>query len=1332
EYKYTNSDTYLQLYGFNGFIVDNVKKEIWSVVYGDDYRTYLPFLFRLNWKYDDTKGRFIGSLSNIFNYPVVRDINTRSEWLNSGLHKTNILLLVFVKDTDTGEVKRTLMTLRDYENLGLSSTITIDGKTYLLEWEIPQVDEIENLVVDFTGSINFNAGEYITFQINDNDYLVNNTTLETYNVVVKQNGVLTRLLHENEPNRTVYTTSHSPSYARKILPSYNKQALEQYANLRYIDYYHEFYNNHLVLVYQTQFNNVFTNINVSSDWRYHVWNTVKFILPVPKVIKYNGVEYIVDLRDIKITDGYREVLWSVNHSKIGGRYIRNSNNQLNAFNTHLLPDLEKTSDFWYIEITDSFLYNYGFNYGKNIQEFYVFVKKKTLNDLLPLNLTILNHSPDAISNGIVKISLPFALPNTINVKNTANNQNLEFCMIDDGKFRDLKYSNVIYVKIPSISGSTQQSQSRHTMNLSGFVRSGIFDLSIVNNDNLTENQIIGYLSNWRASNNTSNFIHSGSNANINTYTNFGSIQITIENTQTQNATSYRNFFDFIYEVGKDDISQKFIALSNSLNNLRFNINGINFHLSPSDIVLAQNTSFNQPYFTLITIGNHTNYGINLNNNNGNYLNVSRRNSKTVCIRNNLNVKVLSSLASYNSYNISLNIYPLFTYGNINYSSNAGFRFSLNRQGDSSRYDYVSKIIAYKHLPATVKELYENPYNYIVVSHNDWLTFRHPDLAYATLIAIIDKQPNQHNKVFLYVKENWMPKTIGKYTNAFYIYNYVNNKGLFDILPKRNVKVYTYFNNINEVVSNSGLSSDFIVEHNLYINPFVNVRKIRDFISDNTDFACLVIGYPYEIIHTQAITNAYPIVNLNFLRSALGGRYYKFRNESNSADINFTSIPVDTDISNNTTQIDENSELLALHNPLFTTKTSYRNTNNNLNYLYLQTPLPEFRIERNTGKIKKFSNVFIESFNSNNGLTLYNTFYQIQTYYNDNTNLNISSVENPYPFSKGGRYANTNFTIFNTNLVESNLNLPLPAPNLTTSIVSGFNLVGSYTSFPYLKRIFIRKSSTPTQSTNIPSSGIGFRTEFYEIYWFSNTYIRNTPIFFTNNIPLDKIKEVRRIDPVFITNANGKVEITYLVFMKVINTETNEVKVYAIDKTLNRVVDITTEYYNAILQQDINTVESLLGSLYNNLYDYDNNLIPFMKFLNKNINPNNRNKYQVAFGVAFRYLPTHTGEPYYQMKFYGINLDIDLLDKSLYRNVRYNYFNTNTMNVVNNINNANTIIIEPIPSNYFIIETDETSQPDRSLIVNTNDIDDRKKPFPVLNLLSGMNVREMLSVNYIEY
>lgn len=1358
EYELGYENIYLQIYGYNGIFFDKLRKRIYTTVYGEPPNRIIGYQYRIAYEYDNNTNKLRPILSNLITHSAIDEVFTNlstsqiTQIQQTHYFNNSKLVLVFLKHPSTGEITYTIMTLKEMLDI-TGSTINIDGVNYLIDWEIEQTESIDNLIIDFTGSINFNVNEYITFQINDNDYLINSTALETYNI---RDGdtIIPELAQEffsleDEDNAyvKVETASNRNKDTTSLNPFIDRNKLNN-SKLKYRDYIHEFNDNHLILVYLVQ-NPLWTQVRSSSDFLENFNINGRIVLPVPKVIKKDNIEYIVDLRDITITDGYNELDWSLSNTY---QYFIDTKNKEVGF-SDLLSSIS-TQNYWLIEIPISYFRNYSFDYTQQNKLFYVFIQKKTINDLLPLNLTFLNITSDNITNGIACIRLPFVLPNTIRIMRTDTNTELSYTMFDEHNFRNIKYSNVVYVKVNSLPPSTFSAQNILRYDLTDskfrFYSEETRNCGIIN-PRLIQAYGDGYIltnnhTNKIISNNTQSLAISGHiSASEQAISTFGNVPIRIENTANIRSQNYRTFFDFVYEYGIDNITDKFTFVSGNINSLRFTSYGIAVQQS-NVFHIKGNIIFNQPHFAVKIKGNLSGLKGTTNNTEGlsgnfysNYEEHNTHASEYVMYRIG-NYTSNHGKTGINNYIIYPNFPEYISYSSRTISTSQGNEFSFrfkNTDTENLRggnFIYFNKVLAYKHSSAIVKELYENPYNYVLSSfvlgyQNSIHNYSKSTFAEVSLLALIDtNEVNPKRKVFLYVPERYMNKSLLEFTNALYIYDYNENKGLFDKIQKQNVRVYTYFDDAQTIIQNSGFENDLIKEFN-YFNPFVFARKIFE-IGSGTDFAQIVLGYPYEILHSSALTNASPIINLKFLKDKLGERYYSFKNPTGTA-ITFTSVPQGTMHATSSTPTNENDEFILLHHNVYSTITSSRTTNNNLDMRY--TPFPShfnfYAINKNNGRIYKF-NLGCRVVSAN--FSLYSRYnishlskiisYQKSSEWLSTSGIYSSALEpvfltNKYVDRQHGFYS---INSFNT----TNLNYPLPVPHIVNGIFST-NIENQYVDYPHVKRYYLTKQTLPTQSSSIPSGTNGFLTNFFEIYWYKNTQINNTPIFFTKYIDLDKVNNVELIDPVFITNAPLGNELNMYIFMRILNTQTNIETIYGIENnTMFKLVDITQSYNSLKLQQNINVFDNGMSSIYGLLKPNVLSLKPFWKWIKDNISENERNKYRISFGIGFRFTQTYP----IQMKFFGINLLIDLTDKSLYRNLRWNWFNTNIMNISNQ-NDANTIIIEPIPSNYFIVEHDNTSYPDTTFIVNTSDIHDRTKPFRILNLISGMNIKYMNSYTF---
>jgi len=553
------------------------------------------------------------------------------------------------------------------------------------------------------------------------------------------------------------------------------------------------------------------------------------------------------------------------------------------------------------------------------------------------------------------------------------------------------------------------------------------------------------------------------------------------------------------------------------------------------------------------------------------------------------------------------------------------------------------------------------------------------------------------------------------------------------------KIYTYFDDIYDIINNTN-EGQFNNARNIYIspkgyiNPFIDLESIRDYISKNAGVR-LYFNIATLSKDTPNNYDFYAVIDKWYLEQFFGDIY-------NNTDLSFNYVQNNTliDNTNNINNIISNNETdkILIRNQTFKKKhlnwigylppalnlTQYV-YDNSINYL---VPTRKYENDNRLPLVKLY--IPIDNELDVNDVEAYLSGYLWKYYINTNR-YNQSKYQDRIG---ADRYDGVNkayyvrcskFNLFA--FVVGNKILCYDAFNTVQRIPAIFNYYTPYdgnnyrfitniydyfvlqfngvNNFNYNKKenltdntnliITIRNdSNNRNNNTSVNSNTEVIYTKYIDIIGCSDNskLFRNVSYpYYTKPINKNDIKYIYRIEPVFVSTQ----KINYYIIIKVIdNNDNNKVRYYLISNINETpIVDITEAYMDFLNETDLDLRKQKLLNIINN-YNANNGVYN-IEFLNEWIKEHLPDNVSIQFGIIFSINTSiDYGNKGYDTKFYGINLLIEFNNNQerYYKYIKYAYYDSNNRLIEQYGSiSSDTIIFEAIPSLYYIIEKVDNEQ-----------------------------------------
>ena len=944
--------------------------------------------------------------------------------------------------------------------------IVVDGVNYSYNTTITQTENIGSLAINFNEST-FVNGEYYTIPVTDSPFYTQSDALETWNI--KAIGRYKNLFNNNNELHKQYNSdifgignSHLISniernntnlWAIKRVKS-TPPAISDVTN----NYSVNMCSDHLILEY-------IANIGRSSS--FSTWDTTNPIIltkndlfiPVPKRITYEGTEYITDMRRVSVRDNYGTVVFGFTDSPPSILPIHLQNDDI-------------STNFYYIRIAwhDMELSN---------KTYYVYIEKTTISDLLPLDLTLQNFMAQSTpENDVLKVNLPFVLPNTINIRYNETSTDLDYTLSDEFGL-NTNWSNQIYVKLPSLPAGTLNSGSVPGRVYTSLQRNRFYSMSphsqleASKDNDFNYDYYDTYPDNTKdisplspnyifANNNPTDVKLNSSTSNVSgNFVEPSDNIITISNTVNVNSELPNDFFDFYWDYS-ESLSSKFILSDNfneDRNVSRYPIVGhdnsstFTNMITSSDIYNRDDVHYVSEMSYSIVDGNissnpgNTNiypYAMIESNAIGVNINSSyRREHRIAAAYNTLRLQVNPivnrmhfSIDFNNVLTTSIPVSSLShrkSHYNVNLSFNRSSQYfgrKLSLGFSNSRLN-IKSVKSYQHaITISIKEIdytreYKLPINAYTLNNNinERVTSH-----VSELVSIKDSNDIDKNNLYISNIDLQKPLWMNNYIKGYYLKDFSKDQNYYTWLnsntSRPTAKVYSYYIDANELKTNydSSNTSSLVVHPQGYINPFM---------SDYNDVNSLIIGYPFPPNHSESTVS--PIIDIGWLKDIYGDDLSNFR----FSGIEHAYLPDETNIVTPTTSVSNTvTNTILIKDQIFTTRsTPTLPTYSNDGFSLLEQITDSSRNEH--------SGIIYIPYESNRSHPpiLYNVTV-------DNTNNTFNSV---YYYNNANNYTN-----FNSNILSC------------AFYGYSYLYLKSYFSQDFLKYNFLLQGKT----FNLPSQGLG--------------------------------------------------------------------------------------------------------------------------------------------------------------------------------------------------------------------------------------------------------------------
>ena len=553
-----------------------------------------------------------------------------------------------------------------------------------------------------------------------------------------------------------------------------------------------------------------------------------------------------------------------------------------------------------------------------------------------------------------------------------------------------------------------------------------------------------------------------------------------------------------------------------------------------------------------------------------------------------------------------------------------------------------------------------------------------------------------------------------------------NLGSNDNLPY--FKVYTYFDDVYTIKQNTDniINTNTYILPKGYIKPFFDIEKIRNEVSKgNTnikvyiDIASLRKDKPtdyefYAVIDKYVIEELFgtSIDNINIEYEYINNDF-TYGNTDNLSNY----------ISNTPT------DKILIKNQKF----MYKHLND-IDYFPLTYCYPKYLYDENigylkySGQYKRINNINIALFryyipvnpDETTDISGQNDIKECNLYINTNRFINDKYKE------RIGAFGNTNTFVSTVYCAKSNMFFSIIGdkilytdseiskhriPSITTidnvynsntnkwysGVYDYFNLqFNDVNDYTYINQNLsddtnlvyeLSLGNANTTSTPIDSNKDIVYTKYIDICGFEGVDVLRhiSDIYFTKPIKISDINYIHRIEPVYVSNY----PIYYYLIVRIYNEaniqNTERYYLYTENGLKDITEDIRNRYINNTnislrLQELEDIINENLGA--KNVYNIEEILYQI-----KNEISGDLTQYNIQFGIVFK-LWDKNNKNGFDMKFYGINLLIDLNDsnKQYYRYVKYTYWDSLNNNIdIYGSSVADTIVIEAIPTTYYIIE-----------------------------------------------